>query len=121
MKTTKAFSITATFHRSCTIKKRDYARSFGVQYGYHNRRSAGWARSIKGMGKSYKEAVKARFPAYMTFSPYQEMLPNATATSISITEHLDEYGLPRARRHWKLSEMDMKSSQRYEAPLPGDS
>ena len=23
-------------------------------------------------------------------------------------EQLDEFGLPRARRHWKLSEIDMK-------------
>jgi choline dehydrogenase-like flavoprotein len=89
-------------------KKRDYARSFGVQYGYHNRRAVGWARSIKGMGKSYKEAVKARYPAYMTFSPYQEMLPNADSFIDLDTQNLDEYGLPRARRHWKLSEMDMR-------------
>ena len=89
-------------------EKRDYARSFGVQYGYHNRRATGWARNIKGMGKSYKEAVKARYPAYMTFSPYQEMLPNDDSYIDLDPEHLDEYGLPRARRHWKLSEMDMK-------------
>jgi choline dehydrogenase-like flavoprotein len=89
-------------------QKRDYARSFGVQFGYHNHRTAGWARSIKGMGKSYKEAVKARYPAYMTFSPYQEMLPNDNSYIDLDYEHLDEYGLPRARRRWKLSEMDMK-------------
>jgi choline dehydrogenase-like flavoprotein len=89
-------------------KKRDYARSFGVQFGYHNRRAAGWARSIKGMGKSYKESVKARYPAYQTFSPYQEMLPNAESYIDLDPDHVDEYGLPRARRHWKLSEMDMR-------------
>ena len=89
-------------------QKRDYARSFGVQFGYHNHRSSGWARSIKGMGKSYKEAVKARYPAYMTFSPYQEMLPNKDSYIDLDHEHRDEHGQPTARRNWKLSEMDMR-------------
>src|SRR5205823_3902563 len=57
-------------------RKRDYPRSFGIQFNYQNHRAVGWARNVKGMGKSYKEAVKARYPAYLTFTPYQEMLPN---------------------------------------------
>jgi choline dehydrogenase-like flavoprotein len=89
-------------------QKRDYPRSFGVQFGYQNHRAAGWTRAIKGMGKSYKEAIKARYPAYMTFSPYQEILPNDDSYIDLDYDNLDEYGLPRARRHWKLSETDMK-------------
>ncbi len=89
-------------------KKRDYPRSFGIQFGYQNQRSVGWARTIKGMGKSYKDAVRDRFPAYLTFSPYQELLPNAESFIDLDYEQLDEFGLPRARRHWKLSEIDMK-------------
>ncbi len=89
-------------------EKRDYPRSFGVQYGYHNHRAVGWARSVKGMGKSYKDAIKARYPAYMTFSPYQEMLPNADSYIDLDTKNLDEYGLPTPQRHWKLSETDMR-------------
>ena len=57
-------------------RKRDYARSFGVQFNYQNRRAVGWARSVKGFGTSYKQAVKERYPAFLTFSPYGEMLPN---------------------------------------------
>ena len=89
-------------------KKRDYPRSFGIQFNYQNQRAVGWARSIKGMGRSYKEAIKARYPAYLTFSPYQEMLPNADSYIDLDSENLDEYGLPRARRHWKLSDTDWK-------------
>ena len=57
-------------------RKRDYARSFGAQFNYQNRRSVGWARSMPGFGKQYKQAVKERYPAFVTFSPYGEMLPN---------------------------------------------
>ena len=57
-------------------RKRDYARSFGVQFGYNNRRSVGWARSMPGFGKTYKDSIRARYPAFVVFSPYGEMLPN---------------------------------------------
>jgi choline dehydrogenase-like flavoprotein len=59
-------------------------------------------------GKSYKEAVKAQYPAYLTFSPYQEMIPNRDSYIDLDHDNLDEYGLPRARRHWKLSDSDWK-------------
>ena len=57
-------------------RKRDYPRSFGYQFNYQNHRAAGWARSMKGMGKSFKETVKAHYPAYITFTGYMEMTPN---------------------------------------------
>jgi choline dehydrogenase-like flavoprotein len=89
-------------------KKRDYPRSFGVQFNYQNKRSVGWARNMPGMGKSYKEAIKARYPAYLTFTGYQEMLPNRHSYIELDYEKPDQYGLPRARRHWMLSESDWK-------------
>lgn len=89
-------------------QKRDYPRSFGIQFNYQNRRSVGWARTIKGMGRAYKEEVRAKYPAYLTFSPYQEMLPNRDSFIDLDFENRDEYGLPRARRHWKLSDSDWK-------------
>jgi choline dehydrogenase-like flavoprotein len=89
-------------------KKRDYPRSFGVQFNYQNQRSVGWAKNVKGMGKSYKNAIKARYPAYLTFTGYQEMLPNPDSYIDLDPAATDEYGLPRARRHWKLSDEDMR-------------
>jgi choline dehydrogenase-like flavoprotein len=89
-------------------RKRDYARSFGVQFNYQNHRTAGWARSIRGMGKAYKEAVKARYPAYLVFTGYHEMLPNPDSYIDLDSEALDEYGLPQPRRHWKLTDSDWK-------------
>jgi choline dehydrogenase-like flavoprotein len=89
-------------------RKRDYPRSFGVQFNYQNRRSVGWARNVPGMGRDYKQAVKAHYPAYMTFTGYQEMLPNRDSYIDLDTDNVDEYGLPRARRHWKLSDSDWK-------------
>src|SRR5262245_27277850 len=57
-------------------RKRDYARSFGMQFNYQNRRSVGWARALPGFGAAYKQSVKQRYPAYVVMSPYGEMLPN---------------------------------------------
>ena len=89
-------------------RKRDYARSFGAQFGYQNRRGVGWARDLPGFGKAYKQSVKDRFPAFFTFSPYGEMIPNAK-TYIDLDEKkLDSYGLPLARRQVTWSDNDMK-------------
>lgn len=84
-------------------RKRDYARSFGAQFNYQNRRAVGWARSMPGFGASYKQSVKDRYPAFVTFSPYGEMLPNKDSYVDLDYDKLDIYGLPTARRHvvWK--------------------
>ncbi len=89
-------------------KKRDYPRSFGVQFNYQNHRSVGWARTLKGMGKQFKQDVKARYPAYVTFSPYQELIPNRDSYIDLDYAQLDEYNLPRARRHWNLADSDWR-------------
>ena len=80
-------------------RKRDYARSFGAQVNYQNRRVAGWAKSIGGFGRSYKSAVKAAYPAYIQFTPYGEMLPNAQSYVDLDPDRTDKFGLPLARRH----------------------
>ena len=89
-------------------KQRGYAHSFGIQFNYQNHRSVGWAKSMKGMGRSYKLSIRDRYPAYLTLTGYHEMLPNKESFIDLDTERLDEYGLPRARRTWKLSESDMR-------------
>ncbi|HYZ84935.1 MAG TPA: GMC family oxidoreductase [Bryobacteraceae bacterium] len=89
-------------------RKRDYARSFGVQFGYQNRRSVGWARSMPGMGKPYKESIRERYPAFLVFSPYGEMLPNPQSYVDLDPEGRDKFGLPLARRHMHWSDNDMK-------------
>lgn len=89
-------------------RKRDYPRSFGIQFNYQNRRGVGWARTMKGMGRSYKQAIRERYPAYLTFTGYHELLPNAQSYIDLDPDRTDEYGLPRARRHWQLAEADWK-------------
>lgn len=89
-------------------RKRDYARSFGVQFNYQNRRATGWARSVPGVGASYKQAVRERFPAFLTFSPYGEMLPSP-ASYIDLDESKpDAHGLPMARRVVQWGENDRR-------------
>jgi choline dehydrogenase-like flavoprotein len=89
-------------------RKRDYARSFGAQFNYQNRRAVGWARSLPGFGKAYKESVKQRYPAFLNFSPYGEMLPNKQSFVDLDYNKLDMYGLPMARRQYVFGENDMK-------------
>lgn len=89
-------------------RKRDFARSFGIQFGYQNRRSVGWARNMPGFGKAYKQSVKERYPAFLVFSPYGEMLPNRRSFIDLDYEKRDEYGLPLARRHVTWGENDRK-------------
>ena len=47
-----------------------------MQFNYQNHRSVGWARGMKGMGKSFKQEIKKNYPAYITFTGYQELVPN---------------------------------------------
>lgn len=89
-------------------RKRDFARSFGIQFNYQNRRSVGWARTMPGFGKSFKQSVKERYPAFVVFSPYGEMLPNKQSFIDLDYEKLDPYGLPLARRTLTWGENDMK-------------
>ncbi len=89
-------------------RKRDYGRSFGMQFNYQNRRSVGWARSVQGFGKAYKESVKARYPAYVVLSPYGEMLPNRLSYIDLDETKQDAYGLPVARRTVAYTANDKK-------------
>ena len=89
-------------------RKRDFARSFGIQFNYQNRRSVGWARSMPGFGVNFKQSVKERYPAFVVFSPYGEMLPNKQSLIDLDYEKLDAYGLPMARRTLTWGENDMK-------------
>jgi choline dehydrogenase-like flavoprotein len=88
-------------------RKRDYDRSFGVQFNYQNRRSVGWTRQIPGFGKAYKEAVKNRYPAFLTFSPYGEKTADDRSYIDLDPTATDDWGLPRARRHvyWNSNDM----------------
>ena len=89
-------------------RKRDYARSFGMQFNYQNRRSVGWARSMPGMGASLKQSIKDRYPAFVVFSPYGEMLPNRDSYVDLDHDKPDSFGLPSARRRVVWKENDRK-------------
>jgi choline dehydrogenase-like flavoprotein len=89
-------------------RKRDYVRSFGAQFGYQNRRGVGWARETPGMGAAYKKAVKERYPAFVVFSPYGEMVPNRKSVIDLDYAKLDQYGLPSARRQVTWMDNDWK-------------
>ena len=89
-------------------KDRGYARSFGAQFNYQNRRSAGWAKAMPGFGAAYKASVKAAYPAFLNFTPYGEMLPNANSYVDLDPARSDKYGLPMARRHVRWGDNDLK-------------
>jgi choline dehydrogenase-like flavoprotein len=74
-------------------QKRDYARSFGVQIYTGIRRTTGWAREVPGFGAAYKQSVKQRFPAYVSFQCFGEMIPNQQSFIQLDKTEKDEYGL----------------------------
>jgi choline dehydrogenase-like flavoprotein len=74
-------------------QKRDYARSFGVQIYTGIRRTTGWARQIPGFGATYKQHVKERFPAYVSFQCFGEMIPNPQSYIELDKIKKDEFGL----------------------------
>jgi choline dehydrogenase-like flavoprotein len=89
-------------------RKRDYARSFGAQFNYQNRRSVGWARTVPGFGRAYKDSIKQRYPAFVVFSPYGEMLPNPKSYITLDEEFEDAYGVPQPLRQVVWSDNDWK-------------
>ena len=78
-------------------QKRDYARSFGVQIYTGIRRTTGWAREVPGFGVSYKQAVKQRFPAYVSFQCFGEMIPNPQSLITLDKSSVDEFGLYKVK------------------------
>jgi choline dehydrogenase-like flavoprotein len=89
-------------------RKRDYARSFGAQFGYQNRRGVGWTRSMPGFGADLKRSIKDRYPSFVVFSPYGEMIPNKDSYIDLDPTQKDKFGLPVARRHLVWSDNDNK-------------
>jgi len=90
-------------------RKRDYARSFAVQYDYQGRRSnEWWVKQLDGFGADYKRRVRDANPAVLIFRPNIEMLPNEQSYIDLDPEQTDDYGLPRARRHLVPGDNDWK-------------
>jgi choline dehydrogenase-like flavoprotein len=78
-------------------QKRDYARSYGVQIYTGIRRTTGWARQLPGFGADYKQRVKQRFPAYVSFQCFGEMIPNAQSFIELDKTEKDEFGLYKVK------------------------
>jgi choline dehydrogenase-like flavoprotein len=90
-------------------KKRDYARSFAVQYDYQGRRSnAWWIKQMDGFGGEYKRKVRSANPAVLIFRPNIEMLPNPQSYIDLNPDARDQFGLPLARRHLTPGDNDWK-------------
>lgn len=62
---------------------------------------------MPGFGKSFKDSVRERYPAFLTMSPYSEKLPDADNYVDLDPEKKDKFGLPQARRHVTWSAHDL--------------
>jgi len=90
-------------------RKRNYARSFAIQYDYQGRRSnAWWIKQIGGFGAEYKRQVREAYPAVLIFRPNIEMLPNAQSYVELDPGRKDGYGLPLARPNLVPGENEWK-------------
>jgi choline dehydrogenase-like flavoprotein len=63
---------------------------------------------VKGFGAGYKKAVQDRYPAFLTFSPYGEKLPDPKSYIDLDPNRKDDHGLPAARRHVDWTDNDWK-------------
>lgn len=91
------------------LRRRDYARSFAIQYNYQNpRQPAWWIQQIPGFGVDFKKRVRSYKMAALIFRPNLEMLPNEQSYVDLDPQKKDEYGLPLARRHLVPGENEMK-------------
>ena len=77
-------------------RPRNYFRSFGIQFNYHNRRTVPWAKQLDGFGIELKRAVRERYPAFVNVAPYGEMLPSSGSTIHLNAAKKDRFGLPSA-------------------------
>src|SRR5207247_10892635 len=89
-------------------QKREYARSFGIQFNYHNRRLVPWARSVDGFGAGLKRRIKELYPAFVNFAPYGEMLPSSGSSIDLDPEKKDRFGLLKARVPIQYGENERK-------------
>lgn len=96
--------------------KRNYARSFAIQYDYQGRRAnAWWIKQLDGFGAEYKRRVRDYYPAVLVFRPNLEMLPNKQAYIDLDPERKDDYGLPVVRRHLIYGENELKMFEHSKA------
>jgi len=89
-------------------RRRDYARSFGAQFGYQNRRAIGWARQMPGLGIELKKSVREKFPAFVVWSPYGEKIPEPKSFVELDPVEKDAWGLPEVRKHLHWADNDWK-------------
>jgi choline dehydrogenase-like flavoprotein len=90
-------------------RKRDYARSFAVQYDYQGRRAnAWWVKQLSGFGPDLKREARQNNPGILIFRPNLEMLPNAESYLELDPERKDAYGLPQVRQHLVPGENEWK-------------
>ncbi len=89
-------------------RKRDYARSFGIQFNYQNRRFVPWASQMDGFGSELKKSIKSHYPAYLHFSAYGEMLPSSGSFVDLDPVEKDRLGLRKARVHIRYGENEQK-------------
>lgn len=92
-------------------RKRDYARSFGIQFNYQSRRLVPWASGISGFGAQLKTEIKRRYPAFVHFAPYGEMLASSGSTIRLDPQRKDRFGLPQARVDVRYGENERKLFQ----------
>src|SRR5262245_20003858 len=98
-------------------RKRDFARSFGAQFNYQNRRIVPWARHVEGFGSRLKKDIRQRYRAFVQFSPYGEMLPEAESAIALDETRRDRFGLPKARVdvHYGENERKLFAAMRSES------
>lgn len=89
--------------------RRDYLRGYGMQFwGCGPGDDAAFAKQLDGFGVSFKDAVRARYPAVVRVHPYGEVLPRPDNRVTVDRDRVDRYGLPIARIAFSISDNERR-------------
>jgi choline dehydrogenase-like flavoprotein len=93
-------------------RKRDYLRGFGSQFWSSGAQdNAGFAKSLPGFGRNFKQAVKRRYPALVQLHPYGEVLPRRDNRVTVEGTPVDRYGIPIARIEYKIGDNEQRMAR----------
>lgn len=93
---------------------KNFARGYMLDIGSGATQMPGYAASIPGYGKKYREEVRRMFPAIVAVGGHGEMLANEKSFVDLDPQARDEFGLPKARMHleWGENELAMVRDMR---------
>ena len=93
-----------------------FARGYHIEFSTGRRMpSLGAGQAAPGYGRSYKDEVRRKYGAAISFAGRGEMIPNKDSFCELDPQVKDKWGIPVLRFHWKWSEHETKQAAHMQA------